>query len=204
MSDLDSQITHLLKVAKQLYKNASEASAEGEAVVEATTEATVKSAGTVDAEMRLHQQWEQELEEFLKDAKELGLSDKLIQSLRKEALEAHEMAMSKGAALDEDLVKLGSVLDAAESLLAKVAKREMVGEFEVCPHMAPALHYADFEMEKMDLSDESKLAIRKFEHDLREKHGAVDFDIEEGQHFGRCDITGDKGMVVTVRAFADK
>ena len=200
MSDLDSQITHLLKVAKQLYKNASEASAE----VEENTEAAVKSAGTVDAEMRLHQQWERELEEFLKDAKELGLSDKLVQTLRKEALEAHEMAMSKSAALDEDLVKLGKVLDAAEGLLAKVAKREMVGEFEVCPHMAPALHYADFEMEKMDLSDESKLAIRKFEHDLREKHGAVDFDIEDGQHFGRCDITGDKGMVVTVRAFADK
>lgn len=86
----------------------------------------------------------------------------------------------------------------------KIAKRVEVGEYEVCPHMAPALHYGDFEMEHMDLSDASKLAIRKFEHKLREEHGSVDFDVEDDTHMGKCVITGEPGMVVTVKVFADK
>jgi uncharacterized protein (UPF0264 family) len=106
VSDIDLQITHLLKVAKDLYKNAS------------ADEVATVTASTVDEEMKLHQKWEDELEAFLKDAKELGLSDSLVQDLRKEALEAHEKAMSKSAAVDNsDLVELGQVLDRAERML---------------------------------------------------------------------------------------
>jgi len=88
--------------------------------------------------------------------------------------------------------------------VVKKASRVEIGEYDVCPHMAPALHYGDFEMKHMDLSDESKLVIRKFEHELRSKHGAVEFAVEEGRHFGKCHLTGEPGMVVTVKAYANK
>lgn len=99
-----------------------------------------------------------------------------------------------------------SLAEATESLKelwyssthVKYAASEILEQFDMCPKMAPVLDKPGQE-NLLDISDESKKALRRFRKKLQDKHGDFKITVSKSQHEGVCVVTKDPGSVVTVK-----